>query len=149
MHFVRRILFFALAIGLVGTQAELLLLGHIEGATQYVPVVLLGTGILVVLAHAIKPGPATVRGMRMLMICFIIAGAAGTWLHYDGNRAFELEIDPALPGWPLFKAAISGVTPVLAPGSMIQLGLIGLAWCFRHPALGDTQDATTTSPLRQ
>jgi hypothetical protein len=25
--------------------------------------------------------------------------------------------------------------PVLAPGIMIQLGLLGLAWTWRHPAV--------------
>jgi hypothetical protein len=82
--------------------------------------------------------------MRLLMAFFVLSGIVGTWMHYRGNSAFELEVDPALPSWPLFKASISGVTPVLAPGSMIQLGLIGLAWCFRHPVLGGSQDSTSS-----
>lgn len=146
--FVRRILLIALVLGLIGTQAELLLLGHYEDAWQFVPLVLLGAGILVMIAHAIRPGEGTVRGVRLLMVFFVVAGAVGSWLHYHGNSDFELEIDPALPRWPLFKAAITGVTPVLAPGSMIQLGLIGLAWCFRHPALGGSKDSVTPSSER-
>ena len=30
---------------------------------------------------------------------------------------------------------LTGATPALAPGAMVQLGLIGLAYTFRHPAL--------------
>jgi hypothetical protein len=40
-----------------------------------------------------------------------------------------------LAGWELFKEAMTGATPALAPGAMVQLGLIGLAWSYRHPAL--------------
>jgi hypothetical protein len=144
--FVRRILLFALVIGLIGTSAELLLLGHFEDAWQNAPLVLMGVALLVLGVHAIQPGPGTVRGVRLLMILFIVAGAVGTWLHYQSNSEFELEITPDMMYWPLFKAAITGALPVLAPGSMIQLGLIGLAWCYRHPALGAMNDASTTLP---
>lgn len=143
--FVRRILLFALVLGLIGMPAELLLLGHFEDAWQMVPLVLMGTGLLVLAWHAIRPGPGTVRGVRMLMVLFVVAGVVGTWLHYASNAEFELEITPEIARWPLFKAAIAGALPVLAPGSMIQLGLIGLAWCFRHPALGATKDFSNTS----
>jgi hypothetical protein len=40
-----------------------------------------------------------------------------------------------MEGLKLFKAAITGATPALAPGSLIQMGLLGLAYTFRHPAL--------------
>jgi hypothetical protein len=41
-----------------------------------------------------------------------------------------------LAGWQLFWQAIRSKTPpALAPGVMIQLGLIGLAYTYRDPAL--------------
>jgi hypothetical protein len=144
--FVRRILLFALVLGLIGMQAELLLLGHFEDVWQNTPLVLMGIALLVLIGHAIRPGPGTVRGVRLLMVLFIAAGVLGTWLHYQSNSEFELEITPDMLYWPLFKAAITGAIPVLAPGSMIQLGLIGLAWAYRHPALGTMHDVSTTSP---
>jgi hypothetical protein len=99
----------------------------------------------VLVAHAIHPGEGSVRGMRLLMFAFVAAGLAGTWFHYRGNADFELEITPDMPAWPLLKAALTGATPVLAPGSMIQLGLIGIAWCFRHPALNAGGHFTDTN----
>jgi hypothetical protein len=63
------------------------------------------------------------------------------YLHFQVNMEFQIEMDPALSGWPLFQKAILAKTPpALAPGSMIQLGLIGLAYTFRHPALGSGGD---------
>jgi hypothetical protein len=42
---------------------------------------------------------------------------------------------PSLTGFELFREAISGATPTLAPGAMLHLGLLGLLYTFRHPAL--------------
>jgi hypothetical protein len=38
-----------------------------------------------------------------------------------------------------------GATPLLAPGIMLQLGLVGLLFTFRHPALARPGDATSLS----
>jgi hypothetical protein len=48
---------------------------------------------------------------------------------------FELETYPSISGLALFKEAMMGATPALAPGTMIELGLIGLAYTYRHPLL--------------
>jgi hypothetical protein len=140
---LRSLLLFALVLGLIGTEAELLLLEHFEGAWQWVPIILIGVALLSLLAHAVRPSPSTVRAIQILMGCFVVSGVLGTFLHYQGNANFELEITPDIPGLTLFKAAMEGATPVLAPGSMIQLGLIGLAWTFRHPAT--TRETSTNS----
>ena len=55
---------------------------------------------------------------------------------------FELEMYPDLAGWKLFKDSMMGATPALAPGAMVQIGLIGLAWTLRHPAF-KPKDAQT------
>lgn len=52
----------------------------------------------------------------------------------QGNVEFELEMYPDLSGWKLFRDSMMGATPALAPGAMVQIGLVGLAWTFRHPA---------------
>jgi hypothetical protein len=69
------------------------------------------------------------------MVLSLVSGVLGAWLHYRGNVEFELEMEPALRGLTLFWRAMRGATPALAPGTMIQLGLVGLAYTFRHPAL--------------
>jgi hypothetical protein len=35
----------------------------------------------------------------------------------------------------LVSKTLTGATPVLAPGSMSLLGLVGLAFAYRHPVL--------------
>jgi hypothetical protein len=48
---------------------------------------------------------------------------------------------PDLAGWKLFKDSMMGATPALAPGAMLQIGLVGLAWTFRHPAFKPQSEA--------
>ena len=46
----------------------------------------------------------------------------------------------SLAGMALFWAAIGAkAPPLLAPGSMVQLGLLGLAYTYKHPALKRSQ----------
>jgi len=63
-------------------------------------------------------------------------GLAGLYFHYQGSAEFKLESNPSLRGWPLFWAAVKGkAPPLLAPGAMMQLGLVGWVYTFKHPAL--------------
>lgn len=141
LAFIRRALFAILAFGLIGTEVDLLLLEHFEDWTQYLPLVLLGVALLVqlwyVAARSRTSIRASVRTLQALMWLFVASGLVGIVLHYRGNMEFEREMSPAIAGLELFKAAMMGATPALAPGQMVQLGLIGLAWAFRHPALSD------------
>jgi hypothetical protein len=130
-----RILLLAIFLfGLLGTGAELFLLGHVEGFSQLVPVVLMVMSLLVLAWHAIDRQSASVRAFRITMLLFLIGGIAGTILHYQANMEFELEMYPTMEGTELFSKVMTGATPTLAPGAMIQLGLIGLAYTFRHRA---------------
>ena len=55
-------------------------------------------------------------------------------LHFQVNMEFQLEMDPSLKGLDLYrKAILAKAPPALAPGAMIQLGLVGLAYTFRGP----------------
>lgn len=130
---LRRVLLAALLAGMAGTAAELLLIGHFEDSWQLVPVVLLSLGTLAAVAHAVRPGVLTVRLLQLLMALFIISGGIGTVLHYRGNSEFELEMHPSLSGFELVKETMTGAFPVLAPGTMVLLGIIGLAHTYRHP----------------
>ena len=145
MH-VRRLLLFTLVLGLVGTGAELFLLQHYDDAWQLAPLVLIGAALIVLGLHGVAPGRGTIRGLQALMALFIVSGVAGTGFHYKANSEFELEMNPALAGFNLFRESLSGATPALAPGTMIELGLIGLAYTYRHPRL---DDAAVTASRRQ
>lgn len=132
---VRQILLLTLVVSLVGTVTELLLLEHFEDAWQWAPIVLLGGSLVTLGGYALERGPRSLNVLRVLMVLCVASGAVGVLLHYQGNVEFELEMYPDLAGWTLFRDSMMGATPALAPGAMVQIGLVGLAWTFRHPAL--------------
>jgi hypothetical protein len=132
---LRRGLLAILVAGVAGMGAELLLIGHVEGALQLTPVMLLGLGLVALVWFAVSPGRVSARALQIVMALFVASGAAGVVLHYRGNAAFELEMYPKMAGIELVRETLTGATPVLAPGSMALLGLVGLASTFRHPAL--------------
>jgi hypothetical protein len=134
-HALRRILLAIYFIGLAGLAAELFLLEHYEDVWQWVPLGLLAAGLFAGLAFALRPGRAVILAFRALMVLFVAAGAVGAYLHLRGNLEFERESDPALQGAALLWEALQGATPALAPGALAQLGLVGLALAYRHPAL--------------
>jgi NO-binding membrane sensor protein with MHYT domain len=133
---VRRMLLFILVLGLVGTGAELVLLEHYGDPWQVTPLALIGVALLVLAWHTVTRGPASIRALQAVMTLFLAAGVVGVWLHYKGNTEFELEADPTLTGFQLFKESLAGAMPTLAPGTMIELGLIGLVYSYRHPRSG-------------
>ncbi|HEV8600040.1 MAG TPA: hypothetical protein VGQ69_11815 [Gemmatimonadales bacterium] len=145
---LRGLLLIILLLGIVGTGIELLLLEHTEGVWQLVPLLLLGVALLVLTWHLIARSPASVRVTQLLMLTFILSGFAGLLLHYRGNVEFERELHTAAAGFELFWEAIKGATPTLAPGAMIQLGLIGLVYTHRHPAL-TAGSPDSASPSRE
>ena len=125
-----------LVLGLVGTAAELVLLDHYEDWKQVVPLALIGLALVAVVWHVIAPAASNVRVLQALMTLFLFAGAIGVGLHYGANSEFEHESDPSLTGYHLFRESLSGATPLLAPGTMVQLGLLGLVYTYRHPRRG-------------
>jgi hypothetical protein len=133
---VRLFLLATLVLGLVGTGTELLLIGHTAELTQIIPVASIGLGLLACPLVALRSSRATVQLFRGVMGLFIVAGILGLILHYRGNVEFELEMRPTMSGWELIWNALTGATPALAPGSMVLLGLLGVLYTFRHPALG-------------
>lgn len=133
---LRGLLLLLFAVGVAGAFSDLLLIGHVDGRAQQIPVVLLGAGLGVCAWLVISAWPAVLRVFQGLMLTFIVVGLLGLWLHYRGNIEFERELAPDLAGLELFWAAVRGAAPPsLAPASLIHLGLLGLAYTYRHPAL--------------
>ena len=133
---VRVWLMAVLAFGVVGTFVELLLLGHYEELQQLVPLVLTGLAMAVLACHAVRPSAGSVRALQGLMTLFLLAGVSGVVLHMRGSAEFQREIDPAQPRWDVFKKVMRAkAPPALAPGTMMQLGLIGLVGVYQHPAV--------------
>jgi hypothetical protein len=139
---IRRLLLGALAVGVLGTTGELILLRHIDQPAQWIPLVFLGVAMPVLIWHAAAPSAASVRVLQGLMLAFIALGMIGVGLHYDGNVEFERELHPDERGWTFIRKTVAGATPVLAPGSMVLLGLVGLAHAYHHPRSGSSRPET-------
>lgn len=133
LHGLRRLLGAILILGMGGTAVELLLLKHDETRIQIIPLVLLAAGLVAVLVHALRPTAASAGAVQVTMAAFIAAGTAGLYFHYRASVEFQLESDPSLAGRALLMKALEAkAPPALAPGVMIQLGLLGLAYTLRH-----------------
>jgi len=131
---IRRVLLAILLIGLVGTTTELLLLKHDEDPAQFIPLALIAMAFVAIGWLRLGRGTAGLRVFQTTMALFIIAGGVGMYLHYRANVEFQREVDPAIAGRQLLVKAMTAKTPpALAPGSMSQLGLIGLAYAYRYP----------------
>jgi hypothetical protein len=133
---VRRLLLLLLVVFMAGTAADLMLLDHHEDVWQMVPLAVIALGVAAAAFAAVSGGAAAVSLMRVVMALFIGSGLIGVGLHFAGNSEFQREIDPGLQGWSLFvKAVTAKAPPALAPAAMIQMGLLGLLYTYRHPAL--------------
>ena len=132
MTTIRRMLAGILLLGMAGTLIELLLLGHDEDRIQLIPLVSLAVGLTVACWHAVTASLLSGRILRGVMLVFLAAGAAGLYYHYRANVEFQLESDPSIKGRALlWKVMRAKVPPALAPGVMVQLGLIGLVYTYR------------------
>ncbi len=131
----RRILLALVALTTLGLTLELVLLEHTESVWQWAPFGVLAAGLASVAVVARRPSARAVRAFQGVMALFIVTGALGVLLHYQGNVEFELERDPSARGLVLLWRSLTGATPALAPGALAQLGLLGLAYTYRHPAL--------------
>ncbi len=131
---LRRLVLALVLLGIVGLIVELLLLGHTESALQWIPLALLGVALPSAIAVWRRPTEGSLRVFCALMALCVVAGGLGLVLHFRGNIEFELESEPGVGGWLLIWRSLTGATPTLAPGALAQLGLLGLAFAFRHPA---------------
>jgi len=132
---IRRILLALVLLGIAGLTVELLLLEHIESATQLIPFAVFGVGVAASVAVGVRPTHRSLRFFQVVMLLFIAAGLLGVYLHLRGNVLFEREQDPSARGLDLIWRSLRGGIPMLAPAAMAQLGLLGLVFAFRHPAL--------------
>lgn len=135
---LRRGLLALLAFGCVGLLGELVLLEHYEDAPQWIPLALLVITLATILWHWIEGRRRSLRVLQVVMLLLVIAGAVGVILHLEGNIEFEKELNPDSGGLAFWVEVLRGATPTLAPGTLIQFGLLGLLYGYRHPALSTT-----------
>ena len=128
---LRRWILGVLVLGLVGTVIELVLLEHYEKPLQFVPLVLIAAAAGVIVWQLRRGNAASLRAFQIVMALFVVAGFVGIGAHFYGSAEFQLEIDPDIKTWDLLMKVIHAqAPPLLAPGMMLQLGLIGLAYAY-------------------
>lgn len=120
-----------IVLGLIGTMTELILLEHDEKALQFVPLVLMVLGAVTLAWHFAAKSPASLRALQIVMGLFVLSGLAGMAAHFNGSMEYQLELNPDLSMAELFDKIIHAkAPPLLAPGMMIQMGLLGLAYAY-------------------
>ncbi len=132
---IRRGILSVFVVGSLGLSAELFLLGHFEEWRQQVPLALLALAFALLATRAFYRTARTLHLFRLIMLAFVLGGAAGLWFHLQANMEFELEMYPTLAGWELLYESLGGAMPALAPGALVQLGLIGFLYTYKHPEL--------------
>jgi hypothetical protein len=134
---IRRLLLLLVAGGTVAMGVDLTLVGHYEDSNQAIPLVVGGAGLLTMLWVGLRPSVARLRLLQFVMLCFIGTGIIGIALHFQANAEFQREVDPAISTRDLiWKVVEATAPPALSPGLLVQLGLLGLVYTYRHPALG-------------
>jgi hypothetical protein len=142
---LRRLLLALLAFGLIGISVELVLLEHYEDPSMFVPFAAIAVSLAAVVLHALSNTAATARVLQAAMAGLILSGLAGVVLHYQGSLEFQLDMDPEISRWDVFwKVMHMKAPPTLAPGIMVQLGLLGLVSTYRHQAFDRTNRTLPT-----
>ena len=118
----------ALFFMLMGTALELYLLEHYEDALQLIPLLCIGLALGLTVVLLLKPWPWAVLSFRLLLGLTALSGLYGAILHLQANYEFEQEMKPTADSWELWQESLTGALPILAPGSMIVLALIGYAF---------------------
>jgi hypothetical protein len=120
-----------LLIGLLGTVTELVLLEHYEEPLQFVPLVLIAAALPTLWWEFSRHDLASRRAMQIVMALFVVAGFLGFAAHFHGSAEYQLELNPEMDTWELLQKILRAkAPPLLAPGMMLQLGLLGLAYVF-------------------
>ena len=132
LSILRRGVLAVLGLGLTGVGVELLLIQHYEEPWQLAPLVLVAASLAAIAWHAAGRSRASVHGLQAAMLLCLAGGLAGVALHFRGAAEFQLEIDPSMKGTALVRKVMRAkAPPVLAPGVMVQLGLLGLVYAHR------------------
>ena len=120
-----------LVLGTGGLLAELALIGHYEDPAQWIPMALLTAGLLGLAADVLLSRDWTRLVIQLTMVLFMGAGVLGIYFHFHGSREFQLEMDPHMAGTDLVWHVLRAKSPpTLAPGSMVQLGILGLGYAY-------------------
>ena len=132
---LRRFLAAIFLLGSIGLAAELIFIGHVQDVWQQIPLALIALGAATLVWHAAHPNAWSLNLVRVTAGLLVAGGLLGVGLHYQSNVEFEREMYSDLRGFQLVREALSGAIPALAPGALVQLGLVGLAYTYQEKTL--------------
>jgi hypothetical protein len=122
-----------LVLGIIGTVIELLLLEHDEAdkPLQFVPLILIAAGVAAIVWHLMRRDMASLNTLHVVMWVFVVSSFIGFAAHLNGSAEFVLDQNPDAGFWEVLERALHAkAPPLLAPGMMMQLGLLGLAYAY-------------------
>jgi hypothetical protein len=122
-----------LVLGIVGTVIELVLLEHYETDTplQFLPLILIAAGSAAIIWHVARRDTASLNTLHVVMGLFVLSSFVGFAAHFSGSAEFAIEQNPEAGTWEILKKVLHAkAPPLLAPGMMMQLGLLGLAYVY-------------------
>jgi len=140
---LRRFLLVTSALLFAGTLGELWLINHTEDVVQFVPFVLCGLGLLILLLVRLHPRRATMLVLRAVMVLVVLGSLVGIYLHVESNLAFVREINPNAPAREAIFGALGGANPLLAPGILSLAAMLAMAATYYHPALKKGEEVET------
>ncbi|MFZ0064464.1 MAG: hypothetical protein WAL47_20715 [Pyrinomonadaceae bacterium] len=129
---LRRFLLVLSAFLFCGTLVELWLVNHTEDLVQWLPFVLCGVAVVVVLSVLLRPRRGTLLSLRAWMIAVIAGSLFGVYEHVTNNIAFEREINPTASSSRVLRQGLGGANPLLAPGMLAVAALLALAAIYKH-----------------
>ena len=121
---LRRLLLGVFVLGLLGTSVALLLLEHFETWRQWLPLALLGLGLLAAVRVGTSPGRRSLAGLRVVAIAFILSGFLGIYFHMKSNFEFERELDSSVHGFRLVGEALANVLDEAGRESLYRVAWI-------------------------
>jgi hypothetical protein len=133
LELLRVVILGVLVLGIVGTVTELLLLEHDEAdkPLQFVPLSLIAAGVAAIIWHLARPGPASLNTLQVVMVLYVLSSFIGFLAHFNGSAEFVHDLNPEASTWEILEKALHAkAPPLLAPGMMMQLGLLGLAYVY-------------------
>jgi hypothetical protein len=101
----------------IGAIVELILEKHYKELNQLIPFGLRIFAIITVAGVLLRPGKATINGMRLAMVLLIAGSLIGMALHYQSNWEFEAEMRPNAAMTNVLWLSLMGAAPLLAPDS--------------------------------
>ncbi len=128
---ITKVILAVLLFGMAGLLAELALIAHYEDIAQWIPLALLAAGLVALVVDLVLARGWTQLVVQLTMVLLVATGALGVYFHFNGSKEFQLEMDPQMRGTTLVWHVLRAKSPpTLAPGSMVQLGILGLGYAF-------------------